>query len=61
MKSSKNEDLGSSLEGDIIIPGMPSGKVDVGEGEFNTLDEPILETIVSINPHKIATKFLMLT
>ena len=34
-----------ALEGDITVPGAPSGEED--ELEFNTLDEPVKDTIVS--------------
>ncbi len=34
-----------SLEGDILVPGAPMERDE--EEEFNTLDEPIRETVVS--------------
>lgn len=33
-----------SLEGDITVPGAP--QPDEDENEFNTLDEPVRETVV---------------
>jgi len=48
MDKNKDIDLGSQLEGDIIIPGFTNGSGTNNEssnGEFNTLDEPILDTI----------------
>jgi len=38
-------DLGSHVDGEMHAGGLPSTKSDVSEGEFNTLDEPILQTI----------------
>lgn len=40
-------DLGSHVEGEMNVGGLSSAKSDAGDGEFNTLDEPILQTIVS--------------
>lgn len=41
-----DSDLGDRLEGDIIS-GVSSKGAAVVEGELNTLDEPIVDTIVS--------------
>lgn len=49
-----DSDVGSQLEGDIIIPGLSNAQTESGDGDFNTLDEPIMSTIVSYwNPMKI--------
>jgi len=40
-----DSDLGSQLEGDITVQGLPNVQSDGPEGDFNTLDEPILNTI----------------
>ena len=40
-----------SLEGDITVPGAPQPGDD-DEAEFNTLDEPVKETIVR-NTHSL--------
>jgi len=41
------QDLGSSLRGDISVPAEPGNSADNGSTnkDFNTLDEPILDTI----------------
>jgi len=44
---SESELEGSQLEGDIIIPGFSNEETTTGE--YNTLDEPILSTIVRIS------------
>jgi hypothetical protein len=36
-----------ALEGDITVPGLSSSLNDTEQQEFNTLDEPIKDTIVS--------------
>ena len=36
-----------TLEGDITVPGAPTGDME-DDMEFNTLDEPVKDTIVSI-------------
>lgn len=48
LKSGQGDgDLGSHVEGELNVGGMSSRKSDSSEGEFNTLDEPIMQTIVS--------------
>lgn len=40
-----------SLEGDMSVPSSRKNNAQPGEPDFNTLDEPIKETIVSSPPH----------
>jgi len=44
MKTGEGDFL-SDVDGELNVGGLPSTKPDVSEGEFNTLDEPILQTI----------------
>lgn len=37
-----------SLEGDMSVPSARKSNAQPGEPDFNTLDEPIKETIVSL-------------
>lgn len=37
----------ASLEGDMSIPGGGKSNSQIGAPDFNTLDEPIKETVVS--------------
>lgn len=37
-----------SLEGDMSVPSSRKSNAQPGEPDFNTLDEPIKETIVSL-------------
>lgn len=49
LKSGQGDgDLGSHVEGELNVGGMSSRKSESSEGEFNTLDEPIMQTIVSL-------------
>jgi hypothetical protein len=49
MGSGSESDFGSQLEGDMAVPGQRGGDAagDPSNGDFNTLDEPIMLTIVS--------------
>ena len=40
-------DLGSHLKGDIIIPDLGTNDNESSNADYNTLDEPIMNTIVS--------------
>lgn len=37
-----------SLEGDMSVPSSRKSNAQLGQPDFNTLDEPIKETIVSL-------------
>lgn len=41
----------ASLEGDMSIPGASRTNAPIGAPDFNTLDEPIKETVVSFFSH----------
>jgi len=43
--SGSDPDLSSQLKGDIIIPELPSSDVETSNADYNTLDEPIMNTI----------------
>lgn len=50
LKTSQGDgDLGSHVEGEMNVGGISSTKSDAPDAEFNTLDEPILQTIVMIH------------
>lgn len=53
---SENEMESTQLEGDIIIPGF-SSDTETSGGEYNTLDEPILSTIVSTGKRDYTSHF----
>jgi hypothetical protein len=42
------DDLGGIVEGEMTVPNQRKSGKEGSEPEFNTLDEPIRETVVSI-------------
>jgi hypothetical protein len=42
------DDIGGTVEGDITVPNSRKSQKPGSELEFNTLDEPIRDTVVSV-------------
>lgn len=52
------DDFNDSLAGDMSIPTAKKNTSQPGAPDFNTLDEPIKETIVSVQISQIQMRFL---
>lgn len=42
------DEVGGFVDGEMTVPGSRNTK-DIGQPDFNTLDEPIRDTIVGLN------------
>jgi hypothetical protein len=42
------DDIGGTVEGDMTVPSSKKNQKQGNEPEFNTLDEPIRDTVVSV-------------